>query len=189
MEEHEEVVLEPRNTMGVHHRIYFPPLVHGHHGGCGGRASRGGPIARHRAEPHHHRLWLGVGRWYGGRGQRRRRGGLGERRMEARAVKRWLQSTRCGRGERLGELRAVSGWGRRLRAAPAHDDFSATGGATVSGRESFGRERTSEESWLVGWIGSGSVVQDRTAKIVDRKNGRSRSLDGRTAGYPWSLNK
>lgn len=74
LEEHEEVVLEPRNTMSVHHRIYLPSLVHGHHGGCGGRASRGGPIAvaRHRAEPHHHRLWLGVGRWCGASGWGRR---------------------------------------------------------------------------------------------------------------------
>jgi hypothetical protein len=114
------------------------------------------PIARHRAEPHHHRLWLGVGRWYGGRGQRRRRGGLGERRTEARAVKDWLQPTRCGRGERLGELRAVSGWGRRLRAA--HDDFSATGGVTVSGRE-----RTSgSRGW---WVGSGVGVLFRIERL------------------------
>jgi len=28
LEEHEEVVLEPRNTMSVHHRIYLPSLVH-----------------------------------------------------------------------------------------------------------------------------------------------------------------
>jgi hypothetical protein len=135
LEEHEEVVLEPRNTMSVHHRIYLPSLVHGHHGGCGGRASRGGPIAvaRHRAEPHHHRLWLGVGRAAGG-------GVCGRRTMI---------SARRFRGEK--EPRGVS-WGRRLRAA--HDDFSAT----VSGRE-----RTSGSQGC--WIGSGAGVLCRIGRL------------------------
>jgi hypothetical protein len=30
--EHEEAVLEPRDAVGVRHRIHLPPLVHGHHG-------------------------------------------------------------------------------------------------------------------------------------------------------------
>jgi hypothetical protein len=42
LEEHEEAVLEPRDAVGVRHRIHLPPLVHGHHGGCVGRASCGG---------------------------------------------------------------------------------------------------------------------------------------------------
>jgi hypothetical protein len=29
--EHEEVVLEPRDTVGVRHQIHLPPVVHGHH--------------------------------------------------------------------------------------------------------------------------------------------------------------
>jgi hypothetical protein len=31
-EEVEEAVLEPRDAVGVRHRIHLPPLVHGHHG-------------------------------------------------------------------------------------------------------------------------------------------------------------
>jgi hypothetical protein len=42
LEEHEEAVLEPRDMVGIRHQIHLPPLVHGHHGGCVGRASRGG---------------------------------------------------------------------------------------------------------------------------------------------------
>jgi hypothetical protein len=50
-EEAEEAVLEPRDTVGVRHRIHLPPLVHGHHGGCAGWASHGGyDWCRHRLE-------------------------------------------------------------------------------------------------------------------------------------------
>jgi hypothetical protein len=39
LEEHEEAVLEPHDTVGIRHRIHLPPVVHGHH-----RDVRGGHL-------------------------------------------------------------------------------------------------------------------------------------------------
>lgn len=75
LEEHAEAVLEPRDTVGVRHRIHLPLVIHGHHGdvrgghlvgvtagvgiGCGrgswsGRTGAGGMVARARVELEEH---------------------------------------------------------------------------------------------------------------------------------------
>jgi hypothetical protein len=64
MEEHEEAVLEPRDAVGVRHRIHLPPLVHGHHRGCAG-GHRVGVMAR-----------AGIGWGWGSRSRRARGGGM-----------------------------------------------------------------------------------------------------------------
>jgi hypothetical protein len=120
LEEHEEAVLVPRDTVGVRHQIHLPPVVHGHHGdvrgghlvgvmagvgidwGWGSRPGRtgggGGDIRCSTNGDGRARggVWKGQTRMEGRRG-RRMKVGFADRDHGVRRVRRRQNSAPCAR--------------------------------------------------------------------------------------------